>query len=955
MKTIIIFIIILQLKNYFFSIVPTWNFENSAINLFSNSNEHSYAICDRYMYTMSLKLQKIFTKEENNITQKNILYIDNNEIGEVLWEDIESFYNINNINYICPKGKNILTIYNPTQNNFKEIWPDDFNIEENDWDLQCYYQENEKKMFVAFINKHQIIYPLNVDDNTWGTKIEYFNDGLYDFKWVTDPINNNEYPMKALVLKDNFLTLKSILFTLNGEITVEEKKEKKFNDVKISTYSQSYFNLNNSHFYFMTYNTINDFYSGYYNESKEISFDGIEDIEPIVNTISSPLEFLEDFDIEYINFIRNTKYLYYKIINNDKNITYHGIIDIESNKVIFNTDKKIIEFKPYSDNSMLAITNESAYKICIIKGDNNECLNECSNNHIFYDILKPNHCFNEGDKCDNYVLMPNDICIEECDENIFHKNDNNECGLCRDLYDERPYKMINSKGCISENEKPTNNFIIINQKLGLISCEQNYTFSEGECISICNDLCKTCDIYSEDINDQKCTSCKNENHVLQDGNCIEECNEGYYEEEKKCLKCSDFCKICQNSSICTDCYDGYFLDENKCKKCSDNCETCSKGPEENGNQNCISCNQNTSNKYLINDEKNHTCVEECPQSTYLDEENKTCEKCSDFCKKCENSEKCLDCNDGYYLDDNKCKKCSDNCQTCSKGPQDDGNQNCKTCNQESPYKYLINDESNHTCVENCPENTYLDEEKKQCLKCSEFCEKCENGKCLKCFDGYYLDDNICKKCSDNCETCFKGPEENGNQNCITCNQNSNNKYLINDENNHTCVNNCPENTYLDNNHKICEKCIEFCKFCLKSDKCEICYDGYYLKEKICMNCSDNCETCSKGPGENGNQNCLKCNQSSSFKYLINDEDNRTCVEQCPTNTYLETKNQTCIKTKNKSKNSNNVTKNNYFWIIIVILIIILLLIIILCIYKKNKKQITSEDIERAFDKNTTIH
>ena len=48
----------------------------------------------------------------------------------------------------------------------------------------------------------------------------------------------------------------------------------------------------------MTYNTINDFYSGYYNESKEISFDGIEDIEPIVNTISSPLEFLEDFDIE---------------------------------------------------------------------------------------------------------------------------------------------------------------------------------------------------------------------------------------------------------------------------------------------------------------------------------------------------------------------------------------------------------------------------------------------------------------------------------------------------------------------------------------------------------------------------------------------------------------------------------------------------------------------------------
>ena len=117
------------------------------------------------------------------------------------------------------------------------------------------------------------------------------------------------------------------------------------------------------------------------------------------------------------------------------------------------------------------------------------------------------------------------------------------------------------------------------------------------------------DAYSEDINDQKCTSCKNENHVLQEGNCIEECTQGYYEEEKKCLKCSEFCKICQNSENCEECHDGYYLDdENKCKQCSDNCETCSNGPEENGNQNCITCNQNTSYKYLINVENNHIAL-----------------------------------------------------------------------------------------------------------------------------------------------------------------------------------------------------------------------------------------------------------------------------------------------------------------------------------------------------------
>ena len=135
MKTILLLILVLQLKIAVFSIVPTWNFENSAINLFSGSNVHSYAICDRYMYSMSLKLQKTFAKEGNNIKQKNILYINNNEIGEVFWEDIESFYNISNTYYICPKGKEILTIYNSTQQNFTELWPDDFNIEGDNWDL----------------------------------------------------------------------------------------------------------------------------------------------------------------------------------------------------------------------------------------------------------------------------------------------------------------------------------------------------------------------------------------------------------------------------------------------------------------------------------------------------------------------------------------------------------------------------------------------------------------------------------------------------------------------------------------------------------------------------------------------------------------------------------------------------------------------------------------------------
>ena len=64
-------------------------------------------------------------------------------------------------------------------------------------------------MFVAFINKHPKIYSLKIDTWIW-EEIE-FNDGLYDFKWVTAPING-EYPMKAInknVTKNS--AIKSIL------------------------------------------------------------------------------------------------------------------------------------------------------------------------------------------------------------------------------------------------------------------------------------------------------------------------------------------------------------------------------------------------------------------------------------------------------------------------------------------------------------------------------------------------------------------------------------------------------------------------------------------------------------------------------------------------------------------------------------------------------------------------
>ena len=63
--------------------------------------------------------------------------------------------------------------------------------------------------------------------------------------------------------------------------------------------------------------------------------------------------------------------------------------------------------------------------------------------------------------------------------------------------------------------------------------------------------------------------------------------------------------------------------------------------------------------------------------------------------------------------------------------------------------------------------------------------------------------------------------------------------------------------------------MNFAKHVEVIDKFDYCYDGYYEDENICKPCSDNCETCTKGPEENGNQNCLKCKTDSIYKYYIN--------------------------------------------------------------------------------------
>lgn len=225
-----------------------------------------------------------------------------------------------------------------------------------------------------------------------------------------------------------------------------------------------------------------------------------------------------------------------------------------------------------------------------------------------------------GSECSTkYILKPDNICSNTCDESIFIVKNNNECGLCKDLDNENIYKMYNEPVCLKI--KP-NNSIYINEELKIIDCDKNYKYYNGNCIPQCHDNCGQCTIYSKDNNDQKCLTCKDETLFLENGNCVEACSSHYFLNNKNCKECDSSCKSCDKASNnCTSCYNETYLDEtletHYCIHCNDNCEAC-----EFSEDNCISCKQSSSFKYLFN----NSCYQNCPKNTIFNITLNECEE-----------------------------------------------------------------------------------------------------------------------------------------------------------------------------------------------------------------------------------------------------------------------------------------------------------------------------------------
>ena len=154
------------------------------------------------------------------------------------------------------------------------------------------------------------------------------------------------------------------------------------------------------------------------------------------------------------------------------------------------------------------------------------------------------------------------------------------------------------------------------------------------------------------------------------------------------------------------------------------------------------------------------CFENCPEGTFLSNNNKTCEECKSTCLTCKNSQTCESCGSqlyfqkeekkcvakencyiGTYGDDTtrKCELCDSTCKTCN-GPS---SQNCLSCNINLGY-FDKNPNIMGPCkLKTCVSNQYLGtnpiSQKVECINCLPECETCDNkfpGYCIKCKKKY---------------------------------------------------------------------------------------------------------------------------------------------------------------------------------------------------------------------------
>lgn len=609
----------------------------------------------------------------------------------------------------------------------------------------------------------------------------------------------------------------------------------------------------------------------------------------------------------------------------------------------------------------------SSGQVRIATGECKDCVDK--NNCVECNAANTSICFS----CKYPKVLYNGRCVEDCYETTY-KSYNSSTGIEECLPCPSKCKVCtNSSSC---TECKTNYSLIpINSSNSNSYCDvcPTGTFDNKGICNPCADGCSNCN------NFDSCLNC-NSGYYNYYGVCKPTCPDGSYliASENSCINCADKnCSSCSTSEDCISCKSNYYLSNNICvsdscppsttlvssnpnicANCAINCEVCSTSDPNN----CISCEESS---YLISYPEAPTvssCISNCPFGYYENQTNKRCEKCSSNCKTCINNDFCEACYSNFYLITNQldgkthcdsicplgqypttngtCNSCSDNCSKCT-------NINiCNVCN--SDYALFKG-----TCVSSCEDgyvmqNVSSSQNNKTCVACNSTCATCseEPNHCDSCLDsslsvsyGACVTNcplntvsiqGKCVNCSDstNCLVC-------SSQDTSKCNQCSNNTVLRNDK---TCNTTCE-----DGFHKVlrtdgyyyCEQCnVTECKTCSSSDTCSECNPTFFLVNN--SSCSTTCPS-NFVPVNGDNKHCVKCETNEycdkcdtqnkshctscieGYKY---DPSTFSCVESCPTKTYVKTISEdplvqnctSCSSNCTQCSDSNicDVCENNYY-------------------------------------------
>ena len=204
------------------------------------------------------------------------------------------------------------------------------------------------------------------------------------------------------------------------------------------------------------------------------------------------------------------------------------------------------------------------------------------------------------------------------------------------------------------------------------------------------------------------------------------CTEGFQLKDNECVRCPEGCSSCSGED-CGECYNGFEIhydadnDKFMCKKeCKFPCNEC----EDDVCSGCVSM-FNLENGQCVPDTSCNPDCGFCPAGTIRNDVTNDCDSCSSNCASC-NTNECLECFSGFYLENSVCEPCTSNCEVCSNSLV------CEIC--EDTYLLTLISETEELKVYD-----FL------CTACDENCVTCVDKPdiCLTCDDNHRLKNTKC--------------------------------------------------------------------------------------------------------------------------------------------------------------------------------------------------------------------